>query len=112
MLGLGAKARIEAGAVEFHGGWLGQRLAALPHPYCFGAMTLGHVILATNHHELTALRTHEQVHMRQYERWGIFFLPAYALSSLWAVAHGRDGYMGNFFERQAYAAARREDPAC
>jgi hypothetical protein len=105
---LGGQVRVVAGVFEFHGGWLGQRLAALPHPFCFGAITLGHVILATCHHELTALRAHEHVHVRQYERWGIFFLPAYAVSSLWEVAHGRDGYTGNFFERQAYAVAGRQ----
>jgi hypothetical protein len=108
MLAFAGKGRVTAGVIEFHGGWLGKRLALLPHPFCFGALTLGHVILATCHHELTALRTHEHVHVRQYERWGIFFLPAYALSSVWEVAHGRNGYTGNFFERQAYAVAGRE----
>jgi hypothetical protein len=64
---------------------------------------LGHVILGTCHKEIAALREHEYVHVRQYEQWGVFFLPAYALSSAWEVAHGRCGYRSNFFERQAYA---------
>lgn len=109
MFGLGAKVRAVAGVVEFHGGWIGRRLAKLPHPFCFGAITFGHVILGTCQHQLAALRTHEHVHVRQYERWGVFFLPAYALSSVWEVAHGRNGYTGNFFERQAYAVAGREE---
>jgi len=109
MLGLGARAHVVAGVIEFDGGWLGRCCAALPHPFCFGAITFGHVILGTCQHQLAALRTHEHVHVRQYERWGVFFLPAYALSSLWEVAHGRNGYTGNFFERQAYAVASRED---
>ena len=38
-----------------------------------------------------------------------FFLPAYALSGLWQLVHGRHWYRDNFFERQAYVvgAARR-----
>ena len=53
------------------------------------------------------------MHVRQYERWGIFFLPAYALSSLWQLAHGRDWYRDNRFELRAYAAggARRRPPS-
>jgi hypothetical protein len=43
------------------------------------------------------------VHVRQYEQWGMFFLPAYALSSVWQVIHGRGGYRNNYFERHAYA---------
>ncbi len=104
ILGLGGKMRVVSGVTEFHGGKAGRFLASRPHPFCFGAMTLGHVILGTCHRELAALRAHEHVHVRQYERWGMFFLPAYALSSLWEVSHGRRGYRNNFFERQAYAA--------
>ena len=104
MLGLGGKMQVVAGVAEFHGGKLGRFFASLPPPLCFGAMTLGHVILGTCQHQLTALQAHEYVHVRQYEQWGIFFLPAYALSSLWEVSRGRCGYRNNFFERQAYAA--------
>lgn len=103
MIVLGGKVRIVAGAIEFHGGRMGNFFATRPHPFCFSAITFGHVILGTCHTELCALRTHEHVHVRQYERWGIFFLPAYALSSLWEVCHGRNGYRNNYFERQAYA---------
>lgn len=103
ILGLGGRVRIVTGVAEFHGGKAGRFFASLPHPLCFGAMTIGHVILGTCHRELATLRTHEHVHVRQYERWGMFFLPAYALSSLWEVSHGRCGYRNNFFERQAYA---------
>ena len=47
-------------------------LEALP----FNAITFGHVVLATGQTELDRLRGHEQVHVRQYERWGVFFLAA------------------------------------
>jgi len=103
ILGLGGRVRIVTGVAEFHGGKAGHFFASLPHPLCFGAITLGHVILGTCQQELAALREHEHVHVRQYEQWGMFFLPAYALSSLWEVSHGRHGYRNNFFERQAYA---------
>lgn len=102
MLALGGKVRIVAGVAEFHGGWMGRFFATRPHPFCFGAITLGHVILGTCDAELCALRTHEHVHVKQYKRWGVFFLPAYALSSLWEISRGRDGYRNNYFERQAY----------
>jgi hypothetical protein len=104
-IGLGGRMQVVAGVAEFHGGSAGRFFASRPHPFCFGAMTLGHVILGTCQKQLTALRTHEHVHVRQYEKWGMFFLPAYALSSLWEVGHGRNGYRNNYFERQAYALA-------
>ena len=73
MLGLGGRVRVVAGVAEFHGGWVGRCAAALPGRFCFGAMTLGHVILGISQTELRALRAHEHVHVRQYERWGLFF---------------------------------------
>lgn len=66
-------------------------------------MTPGHVILGISQTEPCALRAHEHVLVLQYEQWGLFFLPAYALSSVWQVAQGRSGYRNNFFEMQAYA---------
>lgn len=108
MLVFGGRVRVVAGVAEFHGGKAGRFFASLPRPLCFGAMTLGHVILGTCQQELAALREHEHVHVRQYEQWGMFFLPAYALSSLWEVSHGRSAYRNNFFERQAYAVESTE----
>lgn len=103
MLTFGGRVHFIDGVAEFHGGWVGNFFASRPSPFCFGAITIGHVILGTCHNELSALRAHEHVHVRQYERWGIFFLPAYALSSLWEVCNGRNGYWNNCFEKQAYA---------
>ncbi len=107
--------QIVDGIAEFHSGIAGRFFASRPHPFCFGAITLGHVILGTCHRELAALRAHEHVHVRQYERWGMFFLPAYALSSLWELIHGRCSYRNNFFERQAYAVEdhqKLQDGSC
>ena len=103
MLCFGGGARFVGGVAEFHGGRAGSFFAALLGPFCDGAVVFGHVILGTSRAGLVALRVHEHVHVRQYEHWGIFFLPAYALSSVWQVIHGRDGYRNNYFERQACA---------
>jgi hypothetical protein len=48
------------------------------------------------------------VHVRQYERWGPAFLPAYLLSSLLQLLRGRNPYRENHFERQAYAAVANQ----
>lgn len=99
---LGARARIVQGAIEFSGGRLGA-LVASPRLGCpFRAITFGHAILGADAATLDCARRHEQVHVRQYERWGPFFLPAYLLSSLWQLACGRRCYRDNWFEREAH----------
>jgi hypothetical protein len=105
----GAKWRRHHGVIEVFGGRIGATLARLPPAFGFSAMTLGHVILAVDRSALNQLRFHEHVHVRQYERWGPLFLPAYVLSSLIQLLRGRNPYRENHFERQAYAAvdARR-----
>ncbi len=66
----------------------------------YRAITFGHVILAVD--ELDApVMEHELVHVRQYERWGPFFLPAYVLASAWALMRRRHPYRDNPFERHA-----------
>lgn len=76
----------------------------------FGAMTLGHVILGRNRQILDELRSHEQGHVRQYERWGLLFFLAYPASSLYQLLRGRDPYWFNHFEvqcRERCAASAR-----
>jgi len=72
-------------------------------------MTLGHVILGVSGPTLQQIRSHEWVHVRQYERWGPFFLPAYLISSglLWIA--GRAPYWDNPFEVEAYEEDRRNE---
>lgn len=70
------------------------------------ALTLGHVVLACDRRALESTRAHEAVHVRQYERWGPAFLPAYVVASLLAAWRGGDPYRHNRFER---AALSRED---
>ena len=71
------------------------------------ALTLGHVVWGRDGQCLVRSRAHERVHVRQYERWGPLFLPAYLLSSLLQLLRGRNPYRENHFERQAYAADAR-----
>ncbi len=74
-----------------------QRLKALP----FVAITLGHVVIGLTPPELDRLRAHEHAHVRQYERWGLFFFLAYPASSIWQWLLGKNAYWDNGFEVQA-----------
>jgi hypothetical protein len=107
-LGTGGKARVRRGVIEFHGGFIGWAFRGIGrvaiHP---GAMTLGHVILGDDPAFLDEVRDHEHVHVRQAERWGPFFVPAYLLASLYAAARGRDAYRHNWFEREAFGDFER-----
>lgn len=67
----------------------------------FAAITLGHVIVGASTAELTRLRAHERVHVRQFERWGALMLLAYPLASLWVWLRGGKAYWDNPFEREA-----------
>jgi hypothetical protein len=99
------RGRIELrqGVVEARGPalrWALTHLSLLPGG--IAAITLGHVVLGRDAHTLDSTRAHERVHVRQYERWGMFMLPAYVLASVWAWARGAHFYFDNPFERQAF----------
>jgi hypothetical protein len=66
---------------------------------------LGHVVLGRTGHCLDSCRTHELVHVRQYERWGPLFIPAYVACSVFIWFRGGDAYRDNPFEREAFAIA-------
>jgi hypothetical protein len=98
--------KIVDGVLELHGGmvaWFLRHCTLLPGGA--SAMALGHVVLARDEQLLADTRAHERVHVRQAERWGPFFLPAYALASIIAWCRGQDPYRDNRFEREAYAVA-------
>jgi hypothetical protein len=96
----GGKARRGIGTIEFHGGLVRRLLQAIPqHPL---AMTLGHTVLALDEISLDVSRDHELVHVRQYERWGPLFVPAYFACWFVLALRGQDGYWDNPFEREAY----------
>jgi hypothetical protein len=107
----GATPRIASGAIEIGGGRLGSLFKRLPPRVCFSAITFGHVILGVDHTTLAQLRGHEQVHVRQYERWGPFYLPAYLGSSLVQLLRGRNPYRDNHFEKEAFAWTAPATPA-
>jgi len=102
----GGRVRVERGAIEVYGGFTRYFLSR-----CLlidaAAMCLGHVILGCDRSCLNRSRDHEHVHVRQYERWGPFMLPAYFLSSFLAYRRGDHYYLGNRFEREAYEYEER-----
>jgi len=95
--------RIVEGVLEIHGGWITRFLR---HGTLLAggasAMTLGHVVLGQSARLLDQTRRHERVHVRQCERWGPLFVPAYLLASLIAWLRGARPYLDNPFEREAY----------
>ena len=88
--------------LEFHGGLLTWLLTRAPIAGGACALTLGHTVLARTAGDLDRTRRHELVHVAQYERWGLLFVPAYLGCSAWLWLRGRDPYWDNPFEREAY----------
>lgn len=103
----GATMRIRGGTLEVAGGPISEWISRLPRPLRFFGITLGHVILGPSHLQLGSHRAHERVHVRQYERWGVLFIPLYLASSLVQVLRGRDPYLENRFEREAELRASK-----
>ena len=101
----GGRVQRRRGALEFHGG------IARPIAERFGflAMTLGHVIIGRDPFSLEFCRDHEQAHVRQVERWGFAFIPAYLLASVLAWWQGGHYYLDNWFERDARRACGEPD---
>jgi hypothetical protein len=95
------------GVVEAHGpilAWLMRHLTLLTGGAA--AVTFGHVVIARDRAALESTRAHERVHVRQYETWGPFFVPAYLAASLWAAGRGRHVYRDNPFEIEAFKTGR------
>lgn len=98
----GGRAQLQRGALEFHGGFATWFLCT--RMVSASAMTLGHVIIGRDTDCLEFCRDHEQAHVRQVERWGPAFLPAYVAASVWCWARGQHYYFDNWFERDARRA--------
>ncbi len=97
----GGRVRAERGALEVYGGFARfflRRCLAIQA----SAMCLGHVVLGQDRESLEQTRDHEHVHVRQCERWGVFIVPAYMISSFLAWRRGQHFYFDNRFEREAY----------
>jgi hypothetical protein len=99
---LGGRFQQVDGVIEIHGPLISEVLSRL---YVRAmALTFGHVVFGQTEAALQITRAHERVHVRQYERWGPAFVPAYLLASAYLFLRGRDGYRENPFEVEAYAA--------
>lgn len=100
----GGRGRIVEGVLEVSGGEMTRLLSAFSAtPGPIAAITLGHVVIGATPWDLDRTRLHERVHVRQYERWGPFFIPAYLLASFWIWLTGRGHpYLDNPFEIEAY----------
>jgi hypothetical protein len=99
----GAHVRVVHGSLEVHGPAVRRLLTTLvPIPGGAAAITFGHVVLGRDQASLDATRAHERVHVRQYERFGPFFIPVYLAASAWARLRGGDMYYDNYFEREAF----------
>lgn len=90
------------GVLEVHGGLATWVLKRALIEGGASAMTLGHVVLGRTEADLIRTRSHERIHVRQCERWGPLFIPAYIGCSIWLWFRGRDPYMDNPFEIEAY----------
>jgi hypothetical protein len=102
----GARVRAVDGVMEAHGGVLAHILRRwVPLRGGASAMTLGHVVVARDAAALERTRAHERVHVKQAERWGPMFIPAYFLASLVVALRGGHYYRDNRFERDAVASA-------
>jgi hypothetical protein len=101
-LATGGGGRRVGRVVEFHGGILRFLLRRVPIAGGAAAMTLGHCVIARTSDCLDRSRRHELIHVAQYERWGLLFVPAYLACSAWMWLIGRDPYHDNPFEEEAY----------
>jgi hypothetical protein len=97
----GGALEVREGVLEAYGGFLPVLLGRVYPPMPIAAITLGHVVLARTRVELEQTRTHERIHVRQYERWGPLFPLVYLGASLVALLQGRHAYDDNVFEREA-----------
>jgi hypothetical protein len=97
------------GVLEAHGpliAWLLRHCTLIPGGAA--AITFGHVVLGRSTEALCRTRAHERVHVRQCERWGPAFIPAYLAASVWAFLSGTGAYHGNVFEREAFSEGSKD----
>lgn len=101
----GAKAHSVCGVLEVSLSQQEKLSFRLLHRLPFCAITFGHVVIGLTEQNLEHLRAHEHEHVRQYERWGLFFFFAYPASSLYQWVRGNNPYWDNWFEVQARLSA-------
>lgn len=101
----GGRCQRKGRVLEIWGGAADWLLRRSPIVGGAAAITFGHVVLGRTKRDLESCREHELVHVRQYERWGPLFIPAYLLLSLWMWIRGKSAYRDNPFEVEAYDEA-------
>jgi hypothetical protein len=94
----GGTTRLRNGIVECCGGLPGRLLRGGRFHAGGAAMTLGHVVLARDAACLCRSMPHERAHVRQFEKWGVFVLPAYWLVAVWLRWRGLHPYLDHPFE--------------
>ena len=104
---------VHQGVLELEGAGI-RWLLTQGTPFAGGALavTLGHVVIGQNAAALDRCREHERVHVRQYEKWGPAFLPAYFLASLFVWLQGKDPYRDNPFEKEAFNQSAGSANSC
>ena len=90
--------RIDAGVLVCEGAAWPRKLG-----WRYKAITFGHVVLCVDELDEVTL-AHELVHVRQYERWGPLFIPAYIVAAGTAASAGGHYYRDNRFEVEARRA--------
>ncbi len=98
----GGSSRIRGRTVEFYGGGVRWMIHQFPRGQFILAFTLGHAVLGQTDAALDISRDHENVHVRQFERWGPLMGPVYLGYSLILWIKRRNPYLDNPFEREAY----------
>lgn len=100
------------GVLESSGGWPARVLQfGFPFSGPVVAITLGHSVIGVSASALTSTRTHERVHVAQFERWGVLFLVLYPLAGVLAWIRGGNPYCDNVFECEARAAEQASSEA-
>ncbi len=87
--------------LELYGGCLPTILHFFPFYSGSPVATFGQVVLGRSSRHLNACRMHQLVHVRQYERWGLLFVPAYLSCSVAMWFRGKHPYYDNPFELSA-----------
>ena len=101
----GARVRRSGRILEFWGGLLPWFLKYFPFVAGSPVATFGHVVVGRTDRHLDACRAHQLIHVQQYERWGLLFVPVYIVCSgiMWCC--GKRPYYDNPFEREAFTKA-------
>ena len=88
--------------LEFWGGCVPAILRVFPFYSGSPVATFGQVVLGRSDRYLNACRKHQLVHVRQYEQWGLLFVPAYLTCSVAMWFSGKRPYYDNPFEASAF----------